>query len=239
MFLAIDVGNTNIVLAIFEGDKILHKWRVETHGDLDIQPGEWSISAILISSVVPGIDQKLTEICEKNWNIKPHFVTAETIGISINMDKPSEIGTDRLVNALAAIEYYQTPAIILDFGTATSFDVVDDKGCYQGGALAPGINLSLKAFEEMTAKLPKIEVKKPPGVIGKNTVDAMRSGIYYGYLGLIKEITRSIKQELGTKPYVIATGGLAPLFAEDSEVIDTVDPDLTLKALHTIYTRTG
>lgn len=238
MFLAIDAGNTNIVFAIFEGGKIIAQWRCETHGEIYVKPGFLkTIQAACVSSVVPDIDDKIINFCQENWNINPVFINAQNAGIEIIMDTPSEVGADRLVNAVAVAHDHKVPAIILDFGTATTFDVIDEKGRYQGGVIAPGINLSLKALQDTAAKLPEIEIRKPPGVIGKNTVDAMRAGIYHGYLGLIEAVITEIKKEVGSTPFVLATGGLASLFAGGTEMIDTVDADLTLRGLHVIYKR--
>lgn len=237
MLLAIDIGNTNIVFAVFDGENIISQWRCETHGEITVQPVS-KITTAYVSSVVPKVDEKISAFCKKNWNIDPVFITAQNAGIGIHMDKPAEIGADRLVNAVAGVEYYQAPAIIIDFGTATTFDVVDSKGVYQGGVIAPGINLSLKALEEAAAKLPKIEIQKPLSIIGKNTVDAMRAGIYFGYLGLIEGIVEKIEKEMKSKSFVLATGGLAPLFAGGTDKINKVDQDLTLRGLQLIYKRT-
>ncbi len=234
MLLAIDIGNTNTVLALFEGEALIRSWRIETGvGAYDI-PKE-NISDVIVSSVVPDEDKKLQEFCRKNFSVEPVFVTAEIAGLKVDLDKPEEIGADRLVNAVAVVQDYKAPAIVVDFGTATTFDVIDEQGHYKGGVIAPGVNLSVEALERAAAKLPKVDIKKPPQVIGKNTIDAIQSGIYWGYVGLIEGLIEKITEEMGAKPFVLATGGLAPLFAPAIDLIEKVDEELTLKGLLRIY----
>jgi type III pantothenate kinase len=185
--------------------------------------------------VVPAADFPIKTFCEKYLKKKPVMVTRKNVPIKVDLDTPDEVGADRLVNALAIIEFYKTPAIVIDFGTATTFDVIDAKGRYAGGAIAPGINLSVEALHRAAAKLPKVNIKKPRSVIGKNTVEAIQSGIFFGYLGLIEGIVENITKEMGAKPFVLATGGLAHLFQPHTKVIHKVDDELTLKGLLHIH----
>jgi len=248
--LAIDAGNTNTNFAVFDEDKIIAKWRVATDhqrtGDeysviigqlmLNEKIEKSSIRNVVIASVVPQIMLQLNKFSVSLFGIKPKIV-GETIKypIRIKIDNPKEIGADRVVNAVASRKLYNKPAIIIDFGTATTFDVVDGTGAYCGGVISPGINLSLSALQEAAARLPRVWIKKPNKAIGKNTVDAMQSGIYFGYIGLIEGIVSRIKAELKEKPIVIATGGLAPMFAESTKVIEKIEPDLTLIGLNEIF----
>jgi len=177
----------------------------------------------------------MRKFCERYIGVQPVFVSADMTGIVIDLDRTDEVGADRLVNALAVKAHYSVPAIVIDFGTATTFDVIDGKGRYAGGAIAPGIKLSVAALHSAASKLPKISVSRPGAVIGKNTVTAMQSGVYYGYLSLIEGITARMKAQLKGDVFVVATGGLAPLFARDTDAINAVDDDLTIKGLIRIY----
>ena len=233
MLLAIDIGNTNIVFAVFDGEALKDTWRAETHGG-EFPQIELSITQIVIASVVPAVNDRVAKHCFDTYGVEPVFVSKDHIDIEIALDKPEEVGADRLVNAHAVKALYSAPAIVIDFGTATTFDVVNVKGAYAGGVIAPGVNLSVSALEAAAAKLPEIEVTRPAVIIGSNTVHAMQSGVYFGYQGLVENITRRIADEIGDTPYVVATGGLAPLFARDCDVIDCVDQDLTLKGLRMI-----
>lgn len=255
MLLAIDVGNTNIVFGLFEkknNGNLIGSFRLETRHSRTsdeyfalFQPNYLSITnkpspitAIIISSVVPQTKYELEKFCKEHLKIKPTNVSdiKNKLGIKINIDNPEEVGADRLVNSVAAFSLHKKPAIILDFGTATTFDVIDNKGNYQGGVIAPGINLSIIALENTASKLPKISIEKPTRAIGKNTKQAMQSGIYYGYLGMIEKLIEEIKSELPKqKPLIIATGGLANFYK--SSKIDVIDSDLTLKGLKIIYDR--
>lgn len=236
MKLVIDIGNTNIVMAIYDGDNQIEKHRLPTNGDIDsllvMLP---DVEDIIVGSVVPKINDKINAACQKRFGKAPVFVTAKNAGIEIDLDRPEEVGADRLINAVAVKLLYGQPAIIVDFGTATTFDVIDAKGRYSGGVIAPGINLSLQALEQAAAQLPNIEVAKPPKVIGKNTVEAMQSGIYWGYIGLIEGTIKRIQAEMGADCLVIATGGLAPLFCDGTEMIEKADADLTLRGLAHIH----
>jgi len=253
MILAIDVGNTNIVLGVYRGKQLLTHWRLSSikdnsedeygimilslfdHAKLDYR----DIRGIIISSVVPDKMDPLERMCRKYFGIKPMIVgPGIKTGINIRYDNPKEVGADRIVNAVAGYEIYGGPLIIIDFGTATTFCAISDKGEYLGGCIAPGIRISTDALFEHAAKLPKIELVKPPHVICKNTVSSMQAGIVYGYVGQVDYIVRKIKQELAA-PHakVIATGGLARLIAEESEVIDEINDLLTLEGLRIVFER--
>lgn len=238
MLLAIDVGNTNIVFAVYDGQRQQFLQRCETGDDVArVFEKIMNIDAVIISSVVPDVNDSLKHYCREEYDLQPVFVNNQNVGIEVKTDKPEEVGADRLVNAVAVIEEYQSPAVIVDFGTATTFDVIDSMQRYAGGVIAPGINLSLEALHNAAAKLPEVGVEKPPAVIGKNTKDAMQSGIYWGYVGLIEGTLKRIAEEMKAEPFVIATGGLAPLFSEGIEMIDAIDTDLTMKGLVHIHAR--
>lgn len=256
MLLAIDCGNTNIVFAVFEGDELRGEWRAATHTDRTADEfGVWlsqvmsmggidptKIDSCIIASVVPGLDFNLKSLCRRFFNCEPMVVGGEDsvdLGIKILMDRPEEVGADRLVNAVAAHDAYEGPLIVIDFGTATTFDVVDGDGNYCGGAIAPGPNLSMEALHMAAAKLPRVAIARPRQgqVIGKSTVGAMRSGVYWGYVGMIEGLVRRIKDEFGEPMSVIATGGLAPLFNDATSAIDRLDPELTLRGLLVIHRR--
>lgn len=253
MILAIDVGNTNIVLGVYSGKQLLTHWRLSSnndnsedeygimllnlfnHANLDYR----DVTGIIISSVVPNKMFPLELMCRKYFGIKPIIVgPGIKTGINIRYDNPKEVGADRIINAVAGYEIYGGPLIIIDFGTATTFCVISDKGEYLGGCIAPGIRISTDALFEHAAKLPRVELVKPPQVICKNTVSSMQAGIIYGYVGQVDYIVRKIKQELGA-PHakVIATGGLARMIAEESEVIDETNDLLTLEGLRIVFER--
>jgi len=232
MILAIDIGNTNIVFGLFEGDTLKDKWRSPTQVPFPLGHLQ-NIKAIIVTSVVPDIDESITAICERDLDLSPTFITYKNAGIEITTESPEQVGADRLVNAVAVITHYQAPAIVIDFGTATTFDVITvDKA---GGIIAPGIRLSLETLTNRAAKLPKIEIKKPPHAIGRTTSEAMQSGIFYGYLSLIEGVIKNLGTEMQTTPTIIATGGLASLFFDETETIHHLDPDLTLKGLLSVY----
>ncbi len=250
MLLAIDVGNTNTVFAVYKGDVLLNSWRLRS--DAARSPDEYAaflnelfklsdiswdtLKDVMISSVVPDANFQLQRFCQKYLAGAPVCVGEDMAQISVDVERPEDVGADRLVNAVAVKAYYRYPAIVIDFGTATTFDVIDAQGAYAGGVIAPGINLSMAALHQAASKLPKISVQKPKQAIGKNTIGAMQSGVYFGYKGLIDEIVEQIAAELGgAKPFILATGGLAPLFAKDSALIDEVDEHLTLKGLQILY----
>lgn len=252
MLLLCDVGNTNIVLGIYKGDEIKAYWRIGTDSkktadeygillkqlftakNMDIT----QVKDIAISSVVPPLNQILEEVSRKYFGIKPLIIgPGVKTGMPIHFDDPKEVGADRIVNGVAAFQKYGGPCIVLDFGTATTFDAISAKGEYLGGAIAPGVGISTEALFRHAAKLPRIELIKPLKVIGKNTVACMQSGIVYGYVGQIEGIVGRMKKELGGKAHVIATGGLADLFGSATDSIDQVDHFLTLEGLKYIYNR--
>lgn len=233
MLLTIDIGNTNIVFAAFDGDAVRQTWRVETHGGA-FPEVSFAVTQVVIASVVPLVNEAVSGFCRDAFGVEPVFVTRENVGIEVALDKPEEVGADRLVNAVAVKALYSAPAIVIDFGTATTFDVINADGAYAGGVIAPGVNVSVAALEAAAVKLPVIEVTRPEVIIGSNTVHAMQSGVFYGYQGLVENIARRIVDEMGVQAKVIATGGLAPLFVQDCAVIDSVDQDLTLKGLRLI-----
>ncbi|MCE7885999.1 MAG: type III pantothenate kinase [Alphaproteobacteria bacterium PRO2] len=249
MLLAIDIGNTNTVFAVYSGEKLLAHWRCQSiatrsadeyaaflQSVFSLEGLDWKkLSDVIVSSVVPEADFHIKKFCKKYLKKKPLLVGYQDVPLKIDLDRPEEVGADRLVNALAIKEFYKVPAIVIDFGTATTFDVIDAKGRYAGGAIAPGINLSVEALHRAAAKLPRVNVKRPRSVIGKSTVSAIQSGIFFGYLGLIEGIVANISKEIGAKPFVIATGGLAPLFEPHTKIIQAVDDELTLKGLLRIY----
>ncbi len=253
MLLAIDSGNTNIVFAVFDGEEIRGEWRASTNSSRTADEfGVWltqllslsglkpeDITAAIIASVVPALVFNLKSLCRRYFRCEPLVVgdAGVDLGLEILLERPEEVGADRLVNAVAAHHGYDGAAIVVDFGTATTFDVVDEHGNYCGGAIAPGINLSLEAMHMAAAKLPRVAIGRPREVIGKSTVSAMRSGIFWGYVGLIEGLVRRTKEEFGGDMTVVATGGLAPLFHEATDIINHLDPDLTLRGLLEIHRR--
>ena len=252
MIFVFDVGNTNTVLGVYDGEELTHHWRIETNRNkTDDEYGMLikslfdfanlalsDISGIIISSVVPPIMFALEKMCIRYFNLKPLVVgPGVKTGLDIKYDNPKEVGADRIVNAVAAIHKYGSPLIIVDFGTATTYCYITEDKQYLGGAIAPGIGISTEALYTRAAKLPRIEIVRPEGVIGRNTVSAMQSGILYGYVGQVEGIVNRMKNESKQTPTVIATGGLASLIAQESSVIDIVDPFLTLKGLQLIYKR--
>ena len=254
MLLAIDCGNTNTVFAVFDdAGAIRAEWRAATNSNrtadetgiwLDqvmrydgIDPG--AIDAGVLATVVPATLFNLRQMFRKYFGIQPLVVGAPDvdIGLEVRLDNPGEVGADRLVNALAAFEEYGGPLIIVDFGTATTFDVIDGEGAYLGGAIAPGINLSLEALHMASAQLPRVAVGRPDRVIGKNTIQAMRSGTFWGYVSLIEGVVARISEEYGADLRAIATGGLSQLFTDCTKVLRHADPDLTLKGLYAVHRR--
>lgn len=252
MILVVDVGNTNTVIGIYVKEELKHHWRIETsrnktedefgmlfkslfeHVGLTFA----DIKGIIISSVVPPIMFGLERMCQKYFHVKPLIVgPGIKTGLNIKYENPREVGADRIVNAVAGIHLYGGPLIIVDFGTATTYCYINEEKQYMGGAIAPGVNISTEALYSKAAKLPRIEIVRPDDIIGKNTVSAMQAGILYGYVGQVEGIVSRMKAQAKKAPTVIATGGLATLIANESNVIDIVDPFLTLKGLQLIYKR--
>jgi type III pantothenate kinase len=195
------------------------------------------VTDVIVSSVVPDCDFPIRQMCEEGLEITPIFVGKDTgdLGIEIKIDNPSELGADRLVNTFAVHKEYGCAAIVVDFGTATTFDIVDSQGNFCGGVIAPGANLSLEALHLAAAKLPSVPMKRPKSALARNTIDAMQSGIFWGYVGLVEKILERLIAEWGEHPKIIATGGLAQFFQDDIPAIDVVDEELTLKGLLAIY----
>jgi type III pantothenate kinase len=250
MILAFDVGNTNIVIGAFQDEKLVTHWRIKTDvhrtGDeygmivyslfhnsgLDIK----KVKAVAISSVVPPLMQELEWFSQIYFSCKPMVVgPGIRTGLALKYDNPREVGADRVVNAVAAFHKYGGPLIIVDFGTATTFCVVNDCGDYLGGAIAPGIVISTEALFTRASKLPRVELVKPRNIIGKNTVNSMQAGIIYGFVGQVEGIINRIKAEMEEEPFVVATGGLANTIANETDAINQVDEFLTLDGLRIIY----
>ncbi|MFS0784163.1 type III pantothenate kinase [Bacillus sp. 1P06AnD] len=252
MILVLDVGNTNTVIGVYEQDELKYHWRIETsrrktedeygmtikllleHADLHFS----HIDGIIISSVVPPIMPVLERMCELYFKRTPIIVgPGIKTGLNIKYDNPKEVGADRIVNAVAAIHQYGGPLIIVDFGTATTYCYINEKKQYMGGAIAPGIGISTEALYSQASKLPRIELSKPDSIVGKSTIGAMQSGILYGYVGQVEGIVSRMKAQSIEEPKVIATGGLSSLIASEADIIDVVDPYLTLTGLRLIYQR--
>jgi type III pantothenate kinase len=256
MLLAIDVGNTNTVLGLYRLDgakpELAAHWRVTTHraqtvdeyGVFFVNLFEMNglspsqVTHIIISSVVPPVESTLRQVCETYFHTQPLFVEPGIkTGMPILQETPADLGADRLVNAIAAFERYGGPCIVVDFGTATTFDAISSKGEYLGGAIAPGLGLSADALFTRAALLSRVDIKRPAKVIGANTVTHLQSGLYYGYIGLVDGIIERMIAELGAQPRVIATGGLARQIAEDSRFIAEIDDMLTLDGLLILFER--
>lgn len=254
MILAVDVGNTNIVWGLYEEDKLRHYWRTRTDRNLSgdelgvllsglLHLEGLSLSActdVVVGSVVPSLRASLKELCNRRLGCEPFFVGPDaTGGIQLKVDDPSRVGSDRIANVAAAWDRYRRSLIVVDFGTATNFDVVDENGAFIGGAIAPGVIISTEALFKSAAALSRVELVPPVSVIGKDTVSNVQAGIVVGAAGLVDGIVQRIREELGDmETPVIATGGLAPLIAGESRTITEVDPYLTLNGLRLIYERT-
>ena len=253
MILAIDIGNTNITTGVFHKDELLKSWRLETRRgatadeygfmiDTLLKRGGIAsdkIGGIVISSVVPPLDETFEELSLHYFDLKPVFIKPGIkTGMPILYDNPADVGADRIVNGVAAYEKYGGPVIVVDFGTATTFDVISEKGEYLGGAIAPGISISAEALSKSAARLPKVELKKPPEVIGKNTISSIQSGIFFGTLGMVEGIIRRISEKLSS-PHpslsVVATGGLSSAIGRETDIIDHIEPELTLYGLLSLF----
>ena len=269
MLLAIDVGNTNTVLGIFDGEEVIEHWRIATVPDRTADeiavvlsgllaqsavfkdtaqsgPGGMPadrIAGIALCSTVPSMLHEMREMCQRYYREVPAVIVEPGVktGIPVRMDNPKEVGSDRIVNALAAVHLFGGPAIVVDFGTSTNFDAVSARGEFVGGALAPGIEISVDALSRRAAQLLKVELTRPPRVIGKNTVEALQSGIVYGFAGQVEGIARRMARELAPADpdavTIIATGGLAPLVINEVSIIDAHEPWLTLIGLRLVFER--
>jgi type III pantothenate kinase len=252
MLLAVDVGNSHTVLGVFEEARLVADWRVATR--LDVTCDElgivWrslfdqaglspdALEGMIVSCVVPDLDAAIAQTGEKYFRREPLFVgPGVKTGLPILYENPHEVGADRIVNAVAAKERHGTPVIVLDFGTGTTFDVVSAKGEYLGGVIAPGLVLSAEALFSKAARLHHVDIRRPDHVIGRNTEQSVRSGLYYGYLSMVEGLIRRTLEDLGEPAPIVATGGLASVFAEDLESLHEVDPGLTLEGLRLIWER--
>lgn len=251
MLLAVDIGNTNIHLGLWQGNGWRLSWRARTVADkmpdeyavlvrnflTSADMGYGAISGMIISSVVPTLTLAFTELAQRYLEVEPIVVNHHTkTGVTIAIDQPEQAGADRIVNTAAVVAMHRYPAIVIDFGTATTFDIVSAKGEYIGGAIAPGIRVSHDALVQHAARLHKVDLVPPPDAIGKNTIHAMQSGIFWGYVGLVEGIVARLKQSMKDESvHVIATGGLATLFQQHTRMIDTIAPELTLNGLRVIY----
>ncbi len=250
MLLTLDVGNTNVTLGVYDGDSLRATWRFAT--DVEKQPDEYGVLLLtllqheslspadvtdaVMACVVPDLEPVIDLVCERYLAVRPLVVHAGVrTGLRILYDTPRDVGADRVADAVAAIQLYGPPLIVVDLGTATVFDAITKEGDYLGGALAPGLGIASEALFRRAAKLYRVELSRPRAAIGRNTITAMQSGILFGYVGLIEGVVRRMKEEMGDSPKVIGTGGYAQLISRETDVIDIVNQDLTLEGLRIIY----
>lgn len=250
MLLCVDIGNTNIMAGVYTGDQLGPHWRLAT--DHERMPDEYAmqllnlfayaqlaptaLTGVAIASGVPVLATRWVEVCRRYLHREPLVITARLkTGLTILYDNPDAVGADRVVDAVAAYRRYGGPLCIVDFGTATTFEAITAAGEYLGGAIAPGIGIAADALAQRAAKLPKVDIARPPSVIGRNTVHSMQSGLLYGYVGLVEGMVARFKAELGPATKVIGTGGLAPLIAAETPVLDIIEPWLTLDGLRILY----
>jgi type III pantothenate kinase len=256
LLLAIDIGNTNIVLGVFAAETLVRSWRLQTLRDrtsdefgllidglfarASLDAGQ--IRGVVVASVVPPLTGTTVSTIEQYLGLSPLLVEPEkNAGMPIRYDNPSEVGADRIVNAIAAYEQFgasaRLPLVVCDFGTATTLDAVSADGEYLGGAICPGVTISADALFQRAARLPRVDVRKPSHVVGRTTEGALQSGLFYGYVGMVEGLVRRMKAELGGRSLCVATGGLAPVIAPETPLIEHVDPDLTLKGLRIVWQR--
>jgi type III pantothenate kinase len=233
MLFVIDVGNTNIVLGLYDQERLRFDWRIQTD-----HAATADITGCALSSVVPPLTETIRSLARKYFALEPIVLEPGVrTGLNIMYDNPREVGADRIVNAVAAIEQYGKPVIVVDFGTATTFDLIDEQGNYCGGTIVPGVQISAESLLSRAAKLPRVEIVKPASVIGKNSVESIQAGLFYGYVSLVDGMVTRIQALLSARAKVVATGGLAELICGETETIDEVDPELTLTGLKLIYER--
>jgi type III pantothenate kinase len=251
MLLVLDVGNTNTTLGVYDGTALQHGWRLTSDRQRTVDEygilcrtllqltglKSEAITDVAISSVVPPLNFTLEKMAEVYFGVAPLFVSASNCGMPILYDDPAEVGADRIVNAVAAFEKYGGPCIIVDFGTATTFDAISERGEYLGGIICPGIQISADALFQRAARLYRVEIKRPERVVGTNPTASMQSGLFYGNVAMVDGVIEAMLPELGGKVRAIATGGLAPLIMAGSRLIDSVDSDLTLEGLRLIFER--
>ncbi len=252
MLLVIDIGNSNTVLGIYAGTTLRNDWRIGTDKDRTVDEYAMLINNlfqlsgltfsdlddVIVSSVVPPMLETIEGLCQSYFKLTPYVVgPGIKTGMPIHYDNPREVGADRIVNAIAAYETTKCALIVVDFGTATTFDVISPDGCYEGGAIAPGVGISADALFDRASKLPRVEFSCPDQIVAKNTVSSMQAGIFFGYVGLVEGIVSRMKKELPEQPMVIATGGLATSISTATRCIDKVEPFLTLDGLRILYDR--
>jgi len=252
MLLALDAGNTNITIGAFDNQKLTERWRLRTIHEQTAD--EWGVlmrnlfalasldlahvDGIIIASVVPSLDSTLTAMADRYFHTKPMFITPDTdIGIKVLYDNPKEVGADRVINGVAAYSLYGGPCVVVDLGTTINFDVVSANAEYLGGMICPGIGMSITGLFSRTARLPMVDFREPAQVIGKNTVNSIQSGLYYGFAGMIDGIVERVIAELGPETKCIATGGQAPLITRASRYIKIINEDLTLQGLEIVWRR--